>query len=374
VIWDSQPASPRRRFVTDEGIHNAVLAPDGRRLVLLGDGGASNLVDLSGSNDLDRGALLPFGGISARFSPDGRRLGVVQATGNVLLWDIDAGRLIDTRGPMEGSEYGIDFDREGGRLVTTGEGTNPEVFDLKNAQRSRGPSLDGEILALDIDGRTDRAAIATATGSVFLWTLGAAEPQFLFSQREAIRAEFDRTGRFLVVSSFTGMVSITPLMDPRMRIQIAVEGLVKGFAVSPDSRFLVILGPDFHASAYDLQTGVLVRNLATEGELLSAAFSPSGDYLITGGQDLRLRIWRVRDWTEVIRFPVRYQVFNAGFLEGERYVFAVDGNDTLKTWPWQAQELIELVCSRRLRPWTQEEWTRFVGPESPARDVCEDLR
>lgn len=111
-------------------------------------------------------------------------------------------------------------------------------------------------------------------------------------------------------------------------------------ALAPDGSRVVTWSPgDRRAYVWDAESGKLAAEIAADAEgVLAAAFSPDGQWVLTTGKDLRLKIWSGEDWRlrgscaahpgltiAIVPLPGTSTFFTAGH---PRY----DGKASLKQW------------------------------------------
>ena len=79
-------------------------------------------------------------------------------------------------------------------------------------------------------------------------------------------------------------------------LQTGHTGSVNALALSPDGRFLVSGSEDVTLKIWDTATGNVLRTLSGHDQpVLAAAISPDGRWIASGGADATVRVWNVRD-------------------------------------------------------------------------------
>jgi WD40 repeat protein len=156
----------------------------------------------------------------------------------------------------------------------------------------------------------------------------------------------------------------------RMEVPVAPRfrhgGAIRSIAVSSDGRLIGVAGNSRIAEVID--TGAAGARIVKVGHTRAAssiAFSSTGEYLITGGEDGVARVWR--DWRtlplEVSRFLFRSDVNLVRFTPEDRYVLAGTWVEGIQRFLWDPRRLVTEVC-RRLAPFVEK------GDEPQYREVC----
>ena len=85
-----------------------------------------------------------------------------------------------------------------------------------------------------------------------------------------------------------------PLPQAELVLQTGHTGSVNALALSPDGRFLVSGSEDVTLKIWDTATGNVLRTLSGhEQSVLAAAISPDGRKIASGGADATVRVWNV---------------------------------------------------------------------------------
>jgi WD40 repeat protein len=113
---------------------------------------------------------------------------------------------------------------------------------------------------------------------------------------------FAPDGRTLAAGLPRGDVVLWAFPEGRERGRLSNPHMIYNLVFSPDGTLLAALtGPEVRL--WDAAAGVVRGVLGGEGyRVLSAAFTPDGQALVTGGSDGAVRVWDVRSAAELWRF------------------------------------------------------------------------
>ncbi len=122
----------------------------------------------------------------------------------------------------------------------------------------------------------------------------------------ANRLFFSRDGRRLVIGAYEGQFLVH---DINSNVEVLRKRVSRfsDLRCSPDANHLVLFGTSNEAQLWDIQNSKPF-SLAHTGLVLTAAFSPSGHQIATGGADGVVRVWNSVDATAVLerRFSNRF--------------------------------------------------------------------
>lgn len=251
--------------------------------------------------------MLPIGSrqelLSARFSPDGKRILTASADHTAMLWDIASGNLLlvldDHKDKVSSAEFSPDgkkivtasydnmvklWDAATGALLFTFEGHKDSVFSAR----------------FSFDGR--KIVSASADGTAKLWDAITLRLVSDLSGHEAKvnSAQFSSDGKMIVTGAANGTVAIWDSKtgngkylgarnDPQHR------GPVISAQFSYDNSLVLTASEDRTAKIWNVTTGNLLKTLQKHTDKLNAAqFSPDGTKVVTASRDRTARIWDVQ--------------------------------------------------------------------------------
>ena len=167
------------------------------------------------------------------------------------------------------------------RLFSTATGKTVAVL------RHRGAVTDAFFSA---DGK--QIVTASRDGTARLWTATGGRVRTFGHSAPVLDAAMSPDGSVLVTTTEANAVHLWPLKgrgshrvfrDPGHRI-----------AISRDGRYAAVVGGDRFARVYDLARGGLVFELRHDSQVLSAAFGPRKEMLVTGSADWTAQTWDLR--------------------------------------------------------------------------------
>lgn len=237
---------------------------------------------------------------SAEFSPDGKQILAVADQGDAVLWDAVSGqRLYQLASPyaqMRGASwlYSARFSPDGNRValvdwwpavcdVTTGKA----LFDLEghtNQVRDIDYSPDGQWLVTASEDHTARIWRAATGKSMAV----------LPHDAEVIWATFSPGGRWIVTGTADRVIRVWDAASRKKvsEIDVRPKELVS-FALSPDGNFLVTVSFEEHTTeVFETRTGARVAELTGHtSPVRSPGFSPDGRRIVTAGLDGEVNLY-----------------------------------------------------------------------------------
>jgi WD40 repeat protein len=84
-------------------------------------------------------------------------------------------------------------------------------------------------------------------------------------------------------------------------------------ALSPDGKYVALVGEDNTALVWQVSSGREVARLKQQGKVFHTAFSPDGKYLVTAGLDDTALVWEITSGREVVRLRHRGEVAKDAF-------------------------------------------------------------
>ena len=235
----------------------------------------------------------------AQFSPDGQQILTVADEGDAVLWDATTGkRLHQLASPyarMRGASwlYSARFSPDGNRVALVDwhpavcdVATGKALFDLEGHTkqvRDIDYSADGQWLVTASEDHTARVWRAATGKSVAVLPHDAAVTMAMFSP----------AGQWIVTGTEDKVVRVWDAVSRTKVSEIDVRPKeLASFALSPDGNFLVAASEEHLVEVFETRTGAKVAELTGHtGPVRSPAFSPDGRLIVTAGLDGEVNLY-----------------------------------------------------------------------------------
>src|SRR6185436_10080655 len=136
----------------------------------------------------------------------------------------------------------------------------------------------------------------------------------------------------LAQSSLLAVPQSPPLPQAELVLQTGHTGPVNALALSPDGRFLVSGSEDLTLKIWDTATGNVLRTLSGHDQpVLAADISPDGRTIASGGADASVRVWNVVTGESTKTVSHSSAVKNVAFSDDGRRLTSL-GNNEIKVY------------------------------------------
>ena len=277
------------------GLVTMMLTVDGERVVTIGDGADTTILDAHTLRPLRR---WPVRAGQAALSPDGRTMLAGGSDGSVRFVDLVTGEVTPGSGRHAGGVERAAFSPDGRQAITAAEDGRMFVWDVERA--SAGETLvghAGQITGLAFAGSSTLYTSAL-DGKVLIWDLaGDRRLGRSFSggstDDRTPRYDLSPDGRELAIGQLDGTVVLIDARTLRARppFRVVPAGPARGIGYVPGGTLLAVGGEDGFLALVDPRRGTIVKRLSGQrNSAYTPSFSADGRLMATVSID-RLRLY-----------------------------------------------------------------------------------
>jgi WD40 repeat protein/serine/threonine protein kinase/DNA-binding winged helix-turn-helix (wHTH) protein len=278
-------------------------SPDGKLFVTEGPE-ESGLIDIRDARTGRR--VRSFRGHDAdvnlvAFSADGAMLATTGDDGTAKVWDPRTGRRLHTFTGERGPVWGASFSPDGSRLAAAWPAEQAvRIYDLETGRRIRDIRPVAASFATSFSPNGRRLAIATSDSPTSVVDVRSGRTVLELKDRPAVRdVDWSPDGRWIATSTEVPKVRLWDARTGRLKFTLfGHKSDVVAADWSADSRRLATGSSDGTARVWEVgpegTREVLSISAQERGGGLWVAFSPDGERLMTGAQDISaVKVWDV---------------------------------------------------------------------------------
>jgi WD40 repeat protein/serine/threonine protein kinase/tetratricopeptide (TPR) repeat protein len=320
-LWDARTGRLVRAVHEPGWVTSAAITPDGGRLLT---GHATGVARVwQATTGVPIGAPLRHKGVitHVEFSPDGRLVATAGVDRSAGVWDAATGKLVAEMKHAQAVRWAT-FSADGRRLVTaagdrsySGTGRPRDLRDPASDPSKSGAAQvwdaatgrpvtrpiphEGVVrrASFSPDGRYILTTCVSRTGNrnhVQVWdaATGSRVTDAMVHPQGVIHEAFSPDGRLVATGCADGAARVWDVVTGKARGFLAKHGgPVRWVGFGPGAARLVTASEDGTARVWDATTGQLIALLRHARGVQSAVFATDGYSVITGCEDLSVRVW-----------------------------------------------------------------------------------
>ncbi|MGD9853849.1 MAG: WD40 repeat domain-containing serine/threonine protein kinase [Planctomycetaceae bacterium] len=313
---------------------------------------------------------------SIAFSPDGEHLASASGDGAVKVWNMRAGRVIQTlENAHSGFVCSVAFHPDGQHVASVGADNQVKVWDLTTGLPVFAEPCDtvhvyGAAYAVSFSSDGQHVA-AGHDGAAKVWEWRKHQIQHAFGghDKRQICVAFSHDGRRLASGSWRGVVRLWDVKAAGTALCTFTESPaarhpVCALAFSTDDRRLATASYNRRVDVWDTTTAERVHSLPHSGLAMCVAFSPDGRRISSGGEDKIVHVWDATTGREVL--SLRGHTSHCGsvaFSPDGRRLASASMDRTIRVWdatPLQGHEGQETLTFPKHG---NEVWSLAISPD-----------
>ena len=288
---------------------------------------------------------------SVVFSPDGRCALSGTNDSALRLWDMATGGILRLFRGHEGPVNSVAFDPEGRYALSGSADATLRLWDVATGDVLRlFRGHEGPVNSVTFDPEGRYALSGSADATLRLWDVATGDILRLFGGHEGPvnSVAFDPEGRYALSGSADATLRLWDVATGDvLRLFRGHEGPVNSVAFSPDGRHALSGSTDGTLQLWDVTTGNALRRMFAPNHsftltvngvnqniarIATVAFSPNGQYAISGAYNNTLRLWNVATGDTYILHgndAILYGKYNPFDEMLNSIAFSPDGRNTL---------------------------------------------
>jgi WD40 repeat protein/DNA-binding SARP family transcriptional activator len=368
-LWEVETGKELRRYIAHTAsVYSVAFSPDGHHVLTGGKDGTARLWDINAPSELNTfnsGSSFLFG---LNFSNDGKYLITGSADGIATIWNPLTGEKLHVYNSPPRVD-GVAISPDDKFVLMDGQSADAAgLWDIQtgNLLRTFKRANDVGIAAFTPDrkyiliGGADTKTIQLVDAQT-----GQTAQTFVGHQSNGPTAKLSVDGKFMV-SGVDGPEEENlrwwDVATGKQLLAIKSPAGIVSVAISPDNKYILSGHRDNIVRLWDTKTSELVREFVGHTNIIwNLSFSTDGKYVLTASQDKSARLWDVTTGQQLRIFPGHgnSSVANAVFSPDGRYVVVGSFDGTAQMTYVDLSMLVQDVCSRLLRDFTDSEKTVY---------------
>ncbi|MEW5870615.1 MAG: protein kinase [Chloroflexota bacterium] len=345
-LLNVETAEETRQWELQESIH--FLFPSARKVIIYSrEASLSTLWDLETDTALFTLDHSGKGMQAQSLSQDESRYAASYDDGEIAVWDLTTGKLINQIASTGGMIFSIAFSSNGQLLLAGGADDILRILDIQTGQVLHRFVIGSTIFQAEFspDGRLAMAMTENATS---LWE-GEAHPRYplLAGHSGYLSAvSFSPDGATLATADSEGQLRLWDIQSGVARWVVDGAGSINyGLEFSPDGRYLLTGNWDGAALLWGAQTGDLIRQYISDrlSVIQEVAFSPDGRYFLAAGRTFERTtaalIWEAETGKEFRAFEMPVGAYSVDYAPDGGSVLTANEDGIVRIWDVTRGEL-----------------------------------
>ncbi|WP_084657967.1 helix-turn-helix domain-containing protein [Thermogemmatispora onikobensis] len=298
--------------------------------------------------------------LASAFSPDGQRLAVGTASGEIRLYDGDCEHLLQQLEGHTDGVWALAFTHDGRRLVSGSDDRTLRLWDLETGRCLR--VLEGHanrVRALTLSPDDGLLVSGSNDQTLRLWDLETGQCLRVLGghQGRVWAVALSPDGQWLASGDGAGTLRLwrLPGWEEPLYVLQGHRDQVRSLAFGAGGMLLASGSDDGTVRLWDVASGTehgILRGHTNR--VWTVAFSPDGQWLASGSEDTTVRLWRTQTGEQVATLTGHtHGVRTVSFHPASRRSWLVSGGDdqTICLWDWARRHVLTRLhgYTRRIR-------------------------
>jgi WD40 repeat protein len=271
----------------------------------------------------------------AVLSPDGTRILTASADNSAKLWDAASGKLMASF-DHQGTVNHVAFSPDGTRILTASSDYTAKLWDATSAKLIASFEHQGIVNAAALSPDGARILTASTDHSAKLWDAASGNLIASFEhQNDVNTVAFSPDGARILTASWDKTAKLWDAFSGKLIGSFAHEDGVNRAAFSPDGTRILTAGRDNTAKLWDAASGKLIASFDQQG-------SVNGARALTTCLDATTRLWDAASGKLIASLadPEMISVWSGVFSPDGARVLTHNQNNTARLWDAASAKLI----------------------------------
>ena len=152
-------------------------------------------------------------------------------------------------------------------------------------------------------------------------------------------------------------------------------GDVYSVCYSPDGNYIASGGEDLRVCLWNVKTGKLLAVLkGGAGYVYSVCFSPDGKHVVSGTEDKMALVWNVQTYKCVWKFKGHHdRVWSVIYSPDGKHVVSASHDKTIRIWDVETGQCVSILQDRLAPSWWQPSDTIQINSPDGKYSACRDF-
>jgi geranylgeranyl transferase type-2 subunit beta len=300
-VVDRRTHAPQLSLAVPGWVAAVAFGPKGDRLAVASADKNARIVDSNTGQELVKCEGHNDAVAAVQFHPNGKLLATGSYDHTAALWDAATGkrrhRLVGHRGVV----MSVAFSPDRTTLATGSIDGTIKLWDIATGELRKTLTVHKSwVNSLCYRPAGDWLISGSSDGTIIVWSTATGAPlRTIDATKAEVRSvAISSDGTQLAAGLRYGTVKVWCTADWKELLAIPGQGDMCAIAFSPSGKELASSTGDWNhggmVSIHEVATGKLLARLQHTGEILSIAYSHTGDQIAAGATDATVRLWRLR--------------------------------------------------------------------------------